>query len=71
MLHHNQSDWYSNESYQRSLADNLIKSLGHDNAISACNEHGWLETLKFVQCDRSDGLTPLSGPPLKLETGAV
>jgi hypothetical protein len=35
MLHHTQNDWYSNESYQRSLADNLIKSLGHDKTTIA------------------------------------
>lgn len=54
MLKDNSADWYSNESYQRSLADNLIKSLGHENAVTACYEHDWLETLKIVQSNRSN-----------------
>ena len=42
------------KSYQRALADNLIKSLGHDNAVNACYEHDWLDTLKLVQNNHSD-----------------
>jgi len=49
-----QQDWYSNESYQRVLADNLIKFLGYDSAIDACYDHEWMETLSFIKSRKSN-----------------
>ena len=54
MLNDNHADWYSNESYQQALAENLVKSLGHDNAIDACYDHDWMETLQFVKSGKSE-----------------
>lgn len=53
MLKNNQAGSYSNESYQRALADNLIKSLGRDDAINACFDNDWMETLNFVRNHKS------------------
>lgn len=47
-----QIDWYSNESYQRALAVNLVKTLGHKNAVNACYDHDWMETLNLVKRSR-------------------
>ncbi len=48
MINDTHTDQYSNENYQQALADNLIKSLGHDNAIDACYQNDWCETLTIV-----------------------
>ena len=48
------TDWHSNESYQRALADNLIKSLGHDKALEVCSENSWAETLNFIKSSKAD-----------------
>tara|TARA_B100000315_G_C14553179_1_gene576854 strand:- start:762 stop:938 length:177 start_codon:yes stop_codon:yes gene_type:complete len=56
MLKNNQTAGYSNESYQRALADNLIKSLGLDEAINACYDHDWMETLNFVKSRKSEAV---------------
>jgi len=53
MRNDNSTDWYANESYQRALADNLIKSLGHENAVNACYDHDWLDTLQIVQSNQT------------------
>ena len=53
MRNGNSTDWYANESYQRALADNLIKSLGHENAVNACYDHDWLDTLQIVQSNQT------------------
>jgi len=56
MVNDTQIDWYSNDSYQRALAANLVKSLGHENAINACYDHDWMETLKLVKKSRANAI---------------
>ena len=54
MVKDNQTDRYSNESYQRVLADSLVGSLGQERAIDTCYKHDWMETLKFVKSSKTD-----------------
>ena len=48
MLIGHQTNQFSNDRYQRALAENLIKSLGHEEAIDACYDHNWMETLTII-----------------------
>ncbi len=54
MLNDDQIDRYSNEDYQRALANSLVESLGQERAIDTCYEHDWMETLNFVKNSKSD-----------------
>jgi len=56
MLNDDQINPYSNEDYQRTLADSLVESLGQERAIDTCYEHDWMETLKFVKRSKSDAV---------------
>ena len=37
--------------YQRQFAENLIRSLGMDNAIDACSQNSWMGTLEVILKD--------------------
>ena len=37
-----------NRTYQRQLAENLIRSLGMDGAIDACFQNDWIGTLEVI-----------------------
>lgn len=37
-----------NRTYQQQLAENLIRSLGMDNAIDACFQNDWVGTLEVI-----------------------
>ena len=37
-----------NRPYQRQLAENLIQSLGMDDAIDACFQNDWIGTLEVI-----------------------
>ncbi len=37
-----------NRTYQQQLAENLIRSLGMDNAIDACFQNHWIGTLEVI-----------------------
>ena len=37
-----------NRTYQQQLAENLIRSLGMDNAIDACFQNDWNGTLEVI-----------------------
>ena len=37
-----------NRTYQQQMADNLIRSLGMDNAIDACFQNCWMGTLEVI-----------------------
>ena len=38
----------ANRTYQQQLAENLIRSLGTDNAIDACIQNDWIGTLEVI-----------------------
>ena len=38
----------ANHPYQQQLAENLIRSLGMDNAIDACFQNDWIGTLEVI-----------------------
>ena len=40
-----------NRTYQRQFAENLIRSLGMDNAIDACFQNSWMGTLEVILKD--------------------
>ncbi len=42
-----------NRTYQQQLAENLIRSLGMDNAIDACLQNDWIGTLEVILKDGS------------------
>ena len=37
-----------NRTYQRQMAENLIRSLGMDGAIDACFQNEWIGTLEVI-----------------------
>lgn len=37
-----------NHTYQRQMANNLIRSLGMDGAIDACFQNDWMGTLNVI-----------------------
>ena len=37
-----------NRTYQQQFAENLIRSLGMDNAIDACFQNYWIGTLEII-----------------------
>ena len=47
-----EQDDLDNLKYQRWLADSLVKSLGYDQALSACQELRWSGTLNFLINER-------------------
>ncbi len=38
----------ANRTYQQQMAENLIRSLGMDNAIDACFQNDWIGTLDVI-----------------------
>ena len=42
-----------NHTYQQQFAENLIRSLGMDNAIDACFQNSWMGTLEVILKDGS------------------
>ena len=42
-----------NRTYQRQMAENLIRSLGMDGAIDACFQNEWIGTLEVILKENS------------------
>ena len=40
-----------NRTYQQQFAENLIRSLGMENAIDACFQNSWMGTLEVILKD--------------------